>query len=257
LTHDDSHWFQRPIPLAAARARLFCFPYAGAGAAAYRGWGAGLAPAVEVLAVRLPGRERRFLEDPFDDLAACVDAFVEVLQRHSDRPFAFFGHSMGALVAYETTRELIRRQQALPVHLFASGRVAPHLVDPDGEVHLLSDAGLVTELRERGQTPEEVLENPELLELLLPAVRADFALAERYRHAAGAPLPVPITAFGGTEDPDVPPAAVEAWGEHTALGFEHIIHPGGHFFLDAHTAAIERRILKDLAAHLTTSRGTT
>lgn len=246
----DATWFFRPTPRPQAAVRLFCFPYAGAGAAAFRGWDRALPPDLEVVAVRFPGRESRFLEEPFETLEPLVDAVVEALRGRDDRPFALFGHSLGALVAYETTRRLVAAGARLPVHLFASARVAPHLQDPDGRVHTMSDDELVGELRARGQTPDEVLDNAELLELLLPAVRADFAIAERYRHRPGPPLPVAITALGGTADPDVPVAAVEAWRVHTEARFTSAIYPGGHFFLDVHLDAIAGRIGAALAPHL-------
>jgi medium-chain acyl-[acyl-carrier-protein] hydrolase len=240
----------RPAPRPRPTLRLFCFPYAGAGAAAFRDWDRGLPAELEVAAVRLPGRESRFLEEPYETLEPMIEALLDVLARHRDVPFAFFGHSLGALVAYELTCALHERAAPLPVHLFASGRVAPHLKDPDGDVHKMTDAQLVQELRERGQTPEEVLENDELLEMLLPAVRADFAVAELYQPRSRPPLPLPLTAFGGTEDPDVPEFAVQAWAEHTRATFAHRMFAGGHFFLDEHREPLLRTIGETLAPAL-------
>ncbi len=244
----NEEWLYRPAPRARPALRLFCFPYAGAGAAAFRDWDRGLPAELEVAAVRLPGRESRFLEEPYQALEPLIAALCdEVMARHRDVPFAFFGHSLGALVAYELTCALHERGAPLPAHLFASGRVAPHLKDPDGDVHRMSDAQLVVELRERGQTPEEILENEELLEMLLPAVRADFAVAELYQPRHQPPLPLPLTAFGGAEDPDVPEYAVRAWAEHTRAAFSSRMFPGGHFFLDEQRAPLLRAIAEQLA----------
>ena len=246
----NDEWLLRPAPRARPALRLFCFPYAGAGASAFREWDRGLPTELEVAAIRLPGRESRFLEEPYESLEPMIEALIEVLALHRDAPFAFFGHSLGALVAYELTCALHDRGAPLPVHLFASGRVAPHLKDPDGDVHKMTDAQLVQELRERGQTPEEVLESEELLEMLLPAVRADFAVAELYRPRSRPPLPLPLTAFGGTADTDVPEFTVRAWADHTSAAFTSRMFPGGHFFLDEHREPLLRAIGEALAPAL-------
>jgi medium-chain acyl-[acyl-carrier-protein] hydrolase len=221
----------------AAPMRLFCFPFAGGGASVFRGW---RLPGVEVCAIQLPGRESRLHETPFDRLPALVDALAVATRPWRDRRFAFFGHSLGAIVAFELARALRRRGEPLPHHLVVSGCSAPHLVDAVREVPPMSslpDRVLRERLRRFGGTPDAVLEHPELMELLLPVLRADLALRDGYACAAEAPLRVPVTAFGGRHDAEVPVADVAAWHVHTSAGFAARTFAGGHFFV--RTAADE------------------
>lgn len=225
-----SPWVVVPAPNPAARLRLFCFPYAGGGAAAYFGWGEVLPRTVELCAVQPPGREGRIAERPFDRVPPLVDALARELAPWLDRPFAFFGHSLGAVVAFELARRLRRDGRHAPLHLFASGRPAPHLPDDEPPLHALPDDELLVELRRLRGTPDEVLQNTELMELLLPLLRADFAASETYVCAPEPPLVVPISAYGGREDVDVPEERLAAWREQTTAAFRHVMFPGDHFF---------------------------
>ena len=226
-----------PRPVAQPRLRLFCFPHAGGAASAYTAWAGDLPDGVELVAVQPPGRERRFAETPFDRLEPFLDAAYAALRPLWHLPFAFFGHSTGALVGYELARRLRDDHAQPPVHLFASGRWAPHLQDPEPAVHALPREALVAALRRYGGTPEEVLTHDELLDLILPLLRADFALGDTYRYTAGPPLEVPITAMGGSSDPRVSEASLNAWSEHTRGRFACHLLPGDHFYL--HTARHE------------------
>jgi medium-chain acyl-[acyl-carrier-protein] hydrolase len=162
-----------------------------------------------------------------------VDAAYAALRPRFDVPFAFLGHSTGALLAYEIARRLRREGEPAPAHLIASGRWAPHLRDPEPPVNALPRDELVAALRRYGGTPEEVLQHGELLDLMLPLLRADFSVGDNYVYAPEPPLEVPITAIGGVADPRVTRESLVAWGEHTAAGFEHHMFPGDHFFLFA------------------------
>jgi medium-chain acyl-[acyl-carrier-protein] hydrolase len=224
-------------PRPEARLRLFCFPHAGGAASAYAAWGADL-PNVEVVAVQPPGRERRLSEPPLERLGPFVDAAYEALRPLWDRPFAFFGHSTGALVGYELARRLRRDGATGPLHLFASGRWAPHLPDPEPPVYALPDDELIAALRRYGGTPDELLSDGDLMAFLLPLLRADFALGDTYRHEPGPPLSIPITAIGGAQDPRVCAEALEAWGDHTTGSFAAHRLPGDHFFLHARRAPV-------------------
>ncbi|RJL21437.1 thioesterase domain-containing protein [Bailinhaonella thermotolerans] len=239
-----SDWFSTPHHRPGARARLFCLPYAGAGAAAFRGWSAAAGPDVEVLAAVLPGRESRIRDNaPFDlaELATEVAALA-------DRPYAIYGHSMGGRIGFELVRELRRRGVRPPVRLYLGGCRPPGLADPLAGLSAVDDETLLARLSALGGMPAELLSEPELLDLVLPALRADFGWLDAYRHREEDPLPVPITAFAGSEDPAVPAEAMRHWAAHTAAGFGLRVEPGGHFFLHEARDRILGEIRADLAA---------
>lgn len=239
-------WIVRRSPGAEARLRLFCFPYAGGGASIYRTWGQSLPAEVDVCPVQLPGRESRLRETPFDRLAPLVSTLADVLSPHMDRPFAFYGYSNGALMAFELARELRRRGMRAPGHLFLAACPAAHLPDRDPPIHALPEPELIAELRRLNGTPEEVLANRELMSLLMPLFRADSAIHETYVHQPEEPLDVPITAIGGTEDPKAGREEIEAWGLHTRAAFAARMIPGDHFFIHGS----QPLVLRDLAQEL-------
>ena len=229
-----------------ARLRLFCFPYAGGGASIYAQWHRFLPPHVEVVSVQPPGRESRLMEKPFDDVLQLAEAMHRELLPLFDRPFAFYGHSNGGLMAYELARSLRRAGQALPLHLMVGGKPAPHLPPRDVPIHALPHDEFLDELRKLAGTPEEVLNNPEIMELLMPLLRADFALGETYRYQPEPPLPLPITAFGGLRDDEVTREDVEAWGEHTSAGFSCKMLPGNHFFINSDRQLLLTEVSREL-----------
>lgn len=220
--------FVRPRP--EARLRLFCLPHIGGGAALYRTW-LESTTAVEVCPVELPGRGARLREPAFDRMGPLVEELTRALRPRLDRPFAIFGHSMGALVAFEWARELRRQGAALPGWLFVSGRRAPQLPDPGPRVHQAPDRELIAHLRRLGGTPGDVLEDPDVMRHVMPTLRADFAVCETYVYADEAPLPCAISALGGREDEHARPADLQAWGEQTTGPFRMELFPGGHFFV--------------------------
>jgi medium-chain acyl-[acyl-carrier-protein] hydrolase len=224
-------WITTPLPRPRAAYRLFVLPYAGGGVSHYRAWTKTLAESIELCLVHLPGREQRLFETPIRQVPPMAEAFANAVTPWLDRPYAFFGHSMGALISFETSRILRRRGQRLPVHLFASAHRAPHLPDSDPPVYHLPDADFIAKLRTLNGTPQEVLDNAELMELLMPLLRADFELSETYTYTEAPRLNIPMTAIGGTEDHRVPPEDIEAWGEHTTAPFTFVMVPGDHFFV--------------------------
>jgi len=161
LSSPSTVWIQRPKPNPEARLRLFCFPYAGGGASAYRSWAAPLPDEIEVCAIQLPGRENRLREPLFTRLAPLVETLAGALEPSFDIPFAFFGHSMGALIAFELARFIRRRSQITPVHFFASARLAPHVVDSASPAHRLPEATFVAQIRGLQGTSAAVLDDPE------------------------------------------------------------------------------------------------
>ncbi len=232
-------WFthlSRPIPN--AKARLLCFPSSGGGSALYRPWLDGLG-GIELYSALLPGRERRLLEPPEHNLDALVEALALAVAAMMDRPYFLFGHSMGALIAFELTRTLRKHGLNLPHRLFVSAFRAPDHPNPKRELHALPDDQFIDALREYGGTPEAVLRHRETMDVLMPMLRADFHLHENYRHVPDMPLPVPITALAGRSDLAVPASEMVGWEKHTAVGFNMHQFDGAHFFIhDAQKAVL-------------------
>jgi medium-chain acyl-[acyl-carrier-protein] hydrolase len=220
--------------------RLFCFPYAGGAASLFRNWPQRFSARVEISAVQLPGRENRMQEPRFTDLYALAKRIAdELAPLLHQKPFAFFGYSMGAILAFEVTRELRRRRLPMPLHLFVAASSPPQLAEhPDRSRSTLPDDELIAELRRLGGTPDELLEHEELLRLLLPILRADFSVVDTYRYRDEEPLDVPLSAFGGLEDHALPEEQLEGWRLQTRAPFTMQIFPGNHFFLHAHDAEL-------------------
>lgn len=235
-------WLAASEPDARARVRLFCFPYAGGSALMFRRWPELLPPEVQVCPVLLPGRGPRRREPAFTDLRRMVEAFLPVMAEHLDRPFAFFGHSMGGAIAFELSRRLRRSYGVEPRHLFISGRRAPHLPDIEHPIYDLPEPEFKEELRRLNGTPAEVLEHPELMEMLIPLLRADISVSQTYTCEARPSLTCPVTVFGGTLDIYDEPAGLEAWREHTVGAFDLRMFDGDHFFINAEQQSILRLI---------------
>lgn len=247
-------WAVRWRPAPQAPLRLFCLPHTGAGAATYRWWAAYLAPDIEVVAVRLPGRESRFDDPPIDRMTRLVPAMLDALEPMLDRPHAWFGHSMGALIAFEACRGVRDRGLDHPVHLLVSGRRAPHLPDRETPVHAAPTADLVGRLRELNGTPDEVLADRAALDSLLPLLRADFAVSETYRREPAPPLDCPISTFGGTRDPMTTVEELDGWRAHTTRGYRLRIFDGDHFFVHERRQQVLTAIRTDLSAGALSAR---
>jgi medium-chain acyl-[acyl-carrier-protein] hydrolase len=220
--------YVKPNP--AAPSRLFCLPFAGGGASIYRQWHGGPLAHCEVCPVQLPGRESRIHEAPYDRMARLAGMLAESIPL--DKPFALFGHSMGALLAFEIARELRGRGRPAPFHLFVSGAPAPHLCPNRPLRHRLKRDLFIAEIRKLGGTPEEVFRNEELLELALPILRADFATIDTYVYRQEEPHAFPITAFAGDRDHQVDQFEVMLWRGHTLGQFAFHQFAGDHFFLN-------------------------
>jgi medium-chain acyl-[acyl-carrier-protein] hydrolase len=226
-------WLASYKPNPAARLRLFCFPYAGGSAVVYGSWWKSLPPHVEVCPVQLPGRGGRLMEKPYTQMGPLVADVASALRPLFDKPFAFFGHSMGAAIGFEVTRLLRREGARLPAHLFVSGRGAPQLRKPPEYAYKLPEAEFIEELRRLKGTPAEVLEHPELMQIVMPLVRADFEVIQTYSAADELPLDVPLSAYGGLTDEEVSREDLEAWGAQTTRAFSARMLPGDHFYLTA------------------------
>jgi len=211
--------------------RLFCFPFAGGAATYFYPYAAALAPQIEVHSVQYPGRQDRHREpfaESIDELAGSIYA---AMGDSTDEPYAFFGHSMGAIVAYEVIRLLQRDGRPGPRWLLASGQRAPSRQRPEG-IYLRSDPELVEELRTLGGTDPRWLDDPDLLATILPPIRNDYRAIETYPYRPGPPLECPVTALAAEDDPYTSIPDVDVWREHTDASFDLRVFCGGHFFLD-------------------------
>lgn len=232
-------WIQIPKPQPQAQVRLFCFPYAGGSATLFRPWAAQLPASIELCAMQLPGRDNRLREEPIAQLAPLLTLLTAALGPYLDRPFAFYGHSLGALLSYELTRHLRRQQAPLPRQLFVAAHRAPHLPSAEPPLHTLPSEHFLAGVRQHyNGFASAIWENTELLELVLPQLRADFTLAETYRYCPEAPLACPIVAIGGQDDQSVTQQELAQWRAHTQTDFKLHLLPGDHFFLKQASAEL-------------------
>lgn len=228
-------WIRRLGPAGASRVRLICLPHAGGSANFFFGMSRALAPEVEVLAVQYPGRQDRRHEPNLTDMGELADRVAEAVPS-DDQPFGVFGHSMGAILAYEVGLRL-SAAGAPPVRVFVSGRRAPSRYR-DERVHQRDDDGILAELRVLNGTDATLLDEPELRALILASVRSDYQAVETYRHEPGRTLACPITVLSGDRDPKVTADEAQAWDAHTTAGIDVVTYPGGHFYLVEQSAAV-------------------
>lgn len=234
----------------ALRLRLFVFPHAGSGAFPYRTFAAALPPWIELAIAQLPGRESLFLATPYHAMGSLVEALATVVAPHTDAPFAFLGHSLGAHVAFQLSRALRRQGAPMPRGLIVSGSRAPHLPLRRAPLHALPNARLIEELRRYGGTPQVVLDSPEMMDLFLPPLRADLSVLETNQYTPEEPLSCPITALGGREDHTLTPEELEGWRETTRGPFEAHFFPGGHFYLFEASRPLFEEAVTDAASAL-------
>ncbi|MGC9671050.1 thioesterase II family protein [Planosporangium sp. 12N6] len=229
-----------------ARVRLFCFAHAGGGAAFFRRWRAALAPAVDVRPVLLPGRESRLDEAPYRRIEPLLDPLCAALEPHLDRPYALFGHSLGSVIAYEVARRLSDGGRPGPDCLIVSGRQAPRATSTRRTLWTLPDDEFVAAVGRMGGTPPEVFEHPDLLTMVLPALRADFELSETYRPLPGGRLTCAIAAYLGVDDPEVDRAGLLRWHEETTGEFTTRLFAGDHFYLAGGRPEVLSAVREDL-----------
>src|SRR5262245_48362810 len=239
-------WILFPKPNPGAAMRLFCFHYAGGSAQAFQTWPADLPQDVEIGAVQLPGRGNRFAEPKITVLLPLSRIVAQALEQYLDKPFAFFGHSLGALLCFEVARNLRREKHLEPAHIFISATPAPHRRDRNESLSTLPKTALIKKLHEYNGAPPEALRNEELMDLLLPTIRADFELCETYDYVPEVPLGCPITIYGGIEDHEVERDRLAAWSEMT-IGPSNIrMFPGGHFYLNSSRSIFLQTFAGDL-----------
>ena len=231
--------------------RLFCFPYAGRGASVYSSWTKSLPEEVEVCAVQLPGRENRLREPLFTHFPDLITTLVSALQPWMDRPFAFFGHSLGALISFELASELHRQGWRGPLQLFVSARRAPHLPEPHGPIADLPGKAFIEAVRHRYEgIPDAVLESEDLMEIMIPVLRADFELLEKYEFVKKESLSCPIMVLGGLQDFEIGDEELEAWRMHTRNLCNLKFFAGNHFFLNSSEGEVLKFMSKELSSLL-------
>jgi surfactin synthase thioesterase subunit len=240
-----SPWLMNMTPGRTVSRRLIIFPFAGAGPNAFRSWIDRLPHDIEILAVQLPGRGSRIREAPIKRLDILVDELIHVLVPYLNVPYAFFGHSMGALISFELSRRL-RTEGNPPEQLHVSSYPAPHLPFPYRHLYELSEAGFIEEMRKLSGTPAVVFECPELLELVLPTLRADFEVLATYRYRVELPLECPIFAMGGKVDPIAGHEHIEAWRDQTRGSFSLTMFEGHHFYFENEREAFLRILSSNL-----------
>nr|ASV47142.1 microcystin synthetase-associated thioesterase [uncultured bacterium] len=240
------NWFVYPRRNPTATLQLICFASAGHGPAMFRPWVALLPPHVELAIAHLPGRESRWNEPPLTRMADVADLLTAALVPGLDRPFALFGHSLGALAAFEVAQRLVSRG-IVPVHVFASAHRAPQRPNRHPRVSDLPDREFAAQVNARhGGIPEAVAQNRELMELMLPSLRADYRIFEDYVYVDRPPLPCPLTAFAGRADSHVCQDDVEPWRAQTAGPFTFQVFEGGHFFINDRRSDVVATILQAL-----------
>lgn len=251
ISSSFNSWIFASRPNPHARLRLFCFPHAGGGASFFRPWMGALPAGMEVCPVQLPGRENRLKEQPFQEFAPLISTLAEGIDPYLTVPYAFFGHSMGALVSFGLARHLRRHNAALPIHLFLSAYRAPQIRNTEPPLHQLPEPEFVRKVLSMNGTKREVLENEELRQFLLPILRADFAVCETFDYTLEEPLACPITVFGGLQDSRVTPHHLAAWKEQTGSRFTQRMLPGDHFFLQTMRTPLLQLIAQELTRQRT------
>lgn len=242
-------WVICPQPRPDAQSRLICFSYAGGGASAFKDWAALLPDTIELCVVQLPGREERFGEPLVTDMSVLVQTLTQEILSYTDRPFAFFGHSMGAIVGYEVACRLRATGAPEPYHLFVSARAAPHLENNNDPLRFLDNDQFIDRLHQSyGAVPDAIRNNAELQAVFLPILRADVEMLETHEDRAAAPLAYPITAMGGTNDPAISGAMLAGWQARTNGGFVQHAIPGDHFFIHTERDKVVAAIVEGVSA---------
>ena len=234
-----------------ARCRLFCLPHSGSGASQFASWQKLLPPVLDICPIQLPGRENRLREAPLTQIHRIAEILAAELKPYLDRPYILYGYSTGALIAFELARQLRRQKAAPAVSLFTLARPAAHLAQTKSPLRQLPDETFLRELSRRfnGMSPV-ILQDRELMELLLPTLRADITALETYIYREEEPLDCPIRAFGGSFDATTTEEELRGWRRHTKRSFELSMFPGDHFFIRSNQTSVLDAIVKDIPPEL-------
>ncbi|QDY80146.1 thioesterase II family protein [Streptomyces qinzhouensis] len=243
--HPSARWLRRFHPGPDRPVRLVCFPHAGGSASFFHPVSVRFSPAVDTISLQYPGRQDRRTEPCVQDIGTLADLIADELLTLDEKPTVFFGHSMGAVLAFETARRLERKGTHEPRSVIASGRRGPSTSRLEN-VHRRDDDGIIDELRLLNGTNPDLLGDEEILRMALPAIRGDYEAIEKYICPPGRTLRCPITALTGDADPRTSLAEARAWQEHTEGGFRMKVYPGGHFFLSDHIGAVGDEMAREL-----------
>ncbi len=231
----NTKWIFCPQEQPDAKVRLFCFPYAGGGTSVFVNWAANILAEIELCLIKMPGRESRFNEEPYRRLPNMINDLIPPLLPFLDKPFLFFGHSLGAHISFYLARYLRKNKLQCPDHLFVSGARAPHLPEHPDIIHYeMADKTFIKKLNELGGMAGEVLQNQDLVDLVLPILRADIEMLNTIRYTEEKPLDCSITSLGGISDKRVSRDDAEAWNKHTSNEFDLKMIPGKHLFMNSH-----------------------
>ncbi|MBT7443437.1 MAG: thioesterase [Methylococcales bacterium] len=233
-----------------AKLSLVCFPYAGGGGHIFAQWKENLPSNINIIAVNPPGRGARMMETPFSQMSPLIADLLPAIKALMNTPVIFFGHSLGAVTAFEVARALRKQNVPLPKKLLAAGRRAPQVENDSGAIYHLPDAEFTEEIRKKKGTPEEVLNNDELMALVLPMLKADFEIADTHQYQDEAPFDFPISYFWGKEDKPVNRNNDDAWAQQTHAEYQHHELNGGHFFLHSEKEQLLSLITKELQSFL-------
>jgi medium-chain acyl-[acyl-carrier-protein] hydrolase len=247
-------WFERLSRHQRPPLRMFCFPYAGGSAQIFQTWQRYLSPEIDVCLVHLPGRGMRINEKAFTRISALVAAIADQIIDEIMDPFVLYGHSMGALISFELSREIFRRSGRTPLHLFLSGHRAPQWPRSRKQTFHLPDKEFIAKLKDLNGTPIELFDHPEMKAMFLPALRADFEMVETYEFSPGQPLSCPMTVYGGLQDSHVPLESLHAWGVHSTAGCKARMLKGDHFFIRSSEKEFVNILRSDVLNVLTDTR---
>lgn len=247
VENNNSLWFQTPKVVTQPKLRLFCFSYAGGSASTFYDWHKHLPDDVEVCSIQLPGRGTRFKEQAYTNLGSILTAVENAISAKVDVPYAFFGHSMGAQLAFELTRRLRQSGAPDPECLFISGRKAPQLKARRKPIHDLPETEFREQLKQLNGTPQAALDDPELMDLVSPILRADFKAIETWQFEPSEPLEVPLVVMGGNRDNHVSLDDLEEWRKLTRGSFSLELFSGDHFFINQSTDALLSSLNKSLS----------
>ncbi len=246
---NTNKWIVIPQPRASAKIILLCFPFAGGSSNSFRPWVPLMPPAVELRAVELPGHGTRLSEPLAQDIKELIEPIARGILPTLDKPFAIFGHSMGALLGFEVALFLQQQFNKVAEHVFLSGHGAPGSPRHEPKIHHLPKPQFIAKIKEYNGTPQEVLEHEELMELMIPILKADFRICEMYQHYSNNKLMAPITAMGGINDPSTFREDLEAWKNFTTGDFKVRLFPGDHFYLLQQKVNLLKAILTDISSH--------